>query len=72
MGVTERWLRSGGRSTINDERKDDERGIVLTALSVGIPAGRNQGFKVAYIRSRTTEDTGSDTDTFALAWSIRF
>jgi hypothetical protein len=62
----------GGRSTVNGERKDDERGIFLSVLSLGVPVGRRQSVKAAYIRSRTTKDTGSDLDTLAVAWSLRF
>jgi hypothetical protein len=62
----------GGRSTVSGVGKADEKGIFLSALSAGFPIGRSQAFKVAYIRSRTTEDTGADSDTLAAAWSVRF
>lgn len=35
------------RSKVNGERKNDERGIFLSTLSVGIPVGGKQGFKAA-------------------------
>ncbi len=62
----------GGKSTVNGERKDDERGDFLAALSFGFPIGRSQGVKVAYIRSRTRRDTGADVNSLLIAWSKRF
>ena len=63
---------SGGRSRINGESKDDERENLLAAFSIGLPVTRNQGVKFTYIRARTLNNIGSDTDTLALGWSILF
>ncbi|MGI9324726.1 MAG: transporter [Pseudomonadales bacterium] len=62
----------GGRSKINGEDKDDERGDVLLALSLGVPLSRAQGLKFAYVRGEAGSDVGADTDTLTLAWSMRF
>jgi len=62
----------GARSEVNDERKDDEKGDFLAGLAVGFPVGRNQGMKLAYIRTRTRKDTGADTDTLVLAWTMLY
>jgi len=62
----------GGRSTINGQSKDDENANVLWALSFGLPTAKNQGVKFAYVRARTQRDTGSDTDSLAVGWSIAF
>ncbi len=62
----------GGVSTVNSERKDDEHGDFLAALSFGFPVGRNQGIKIAYILSRTRKNTGADVNSLLVAWSRRF
>jgi len=61
-----------GESTVNGVDKEDEKRIFLSALSVGMPIGKKQGLKFAYIRNRTNADTGADIDSFAVAWSRRF
>lgn len=62
----------GGESTLNGEKKDDEKGNFISAFSFGFPVARKQAMKVAYVHSRTQKDTGSDTDTLVLAWSMMF
>lgn len=61
-----------GESTVNAIRKDDSRRLFLSALAVGMPIGKSQGVKFAYIRSRTNTNKGADTDSLAIAWSHRF
>ena len=61
----------GGRYTL-DGQKRNKRADLLAALSVGFPIGRRQGLKIAYLRGETREDTGSDSDTLAIAWSVRY
>jgi len=61
-----------GRSTVNGARVDDSRRLFLSALAVGVPIGKRQGVKFAYIRSRTNTNKGSDTDSLAVGWSYRF
>ncbi len=60
----------GGSSTIDGVKKNDERANFLSALSVGVPLSRTQGIKVAYIRARSRESVGSDTDSVAVGWSV--
>ena len=62
----------GGESTINGVKKDDERRDLLYGISAGLPVGSRSGVKLAYVGSRTSEDAGKDTDSIALAYSIRF
>lgn len=62
----------GGRSTIDGDAKRDERGDQLLAISMGLPVAPRQGVKFAYVRGRTGNDAGADTDTFSFAWSVRF
>lgn len=61
----------GGASQVDGVSKDDERISVLTGLSLGLPIGASQGFKLAYIRSDAQEDVGSDTDSFFVSWTMR-
>ena len=61
-----------GQSTVDGARADDSRRLFLSALAVGLPIGKSQGVKFAYIRSRTNTNKGSDTDSLAIAWSHRF
>ena len=63
---------TGGRSTVNGVHKDDENANLLSALSVGFPVSRSQGIKIAYLRARTHTDTGSNTDSIAIGWSMRY
>ena len=60
----------GGQSTVNGVEKDDRKGILSWALSLGYPITRQSGVKVAYIGTRTQESVGSDTDTIVVAFSI--
>lgn len=62
----------GGESTINGTPKDDPRGNLLTGCSVGLPVSQAVGIKLAYLNSRTQEDTGADSDTFLVAASMRW
>ena len=62
----------GGESTINGNKKDDTRSDNLYALSAGYPVSRTTSIKLAYVRGRTREDVGSDTDNFILAFTKMF
>ena len=62
----------GGRSTINGVAKNDENTNILSAFSVGVPVTRTQGIKATYLRARTQEDTGGDTDSLMLGWSVMY
>jgi len=63
---------SDGKTTIDGEPKDDLRINGLAAFSLGFPILKNQSVKINYLRTQTFKDVGSDTDTFALAWSLVF
>ena len=60
----------GGESTINGASSNDRKGNFAWGLSLGIPVNRAMGFKLAYIGARTQEDTGADSDTFSLGFSV--
>ena len=62
----------GGGSTINGVDKDDDRQDLLFAISTGFPVTKKSNIKLAYIGGRTQENLGSDTDNFALSYSVRF
>lgn len=63
---------SGGETRIDGKSKDDERVNVLAGLALGLPIGRSQGLKVAYLRSDARESVGSDVEGFFVSWTIRF
>ena len=62
----------GGESKINGGKKDDQRRDLLYGISAGLSIGSRSSAKLAYVGSRTDEAVGKDTDSFALAYSIRF
>lgn len=62
----------GGRSTINDQPKDDDARTSFMAIGLGFNISRSQGLKVSYLRSRTNISVGTDTNTFSLGWSYRW
>lgn len=64
----------GSQSTVNGVKNDDRRDGFITALSFGLPITANQGVKFSYIWSEINTQTAkiAQTDTFAVAWSIRF
>jgi hypothetical protein len=62
----------GGKSSVNGVKKDDRKRDALFGVSAGVPIGLRSSVKLAYVGSRTREDTGKDTDSVAFAYSIRF
>jgi hypothetical protein len=62
----------GGESTIDGASADDRKGNIGWGLSVGIPVNRSFGFKIAYVGTRTDQDTGSDTDTLTIGCSLQW
>ena len=62
----------GGENEIDGLASDDETGSLLFGASLGCPISRSQSIALRYIGERTREDTGSDNDSLALTWSIRF
>lgn len=62
----------GGQVTVDGIAQDNSRRLFLSALAFGVPAGKNQGVKFAYIRNRTNISTDADTDSLAIAWSMLF
>jgi hypothetical protein len=62
--------RYGGRSQINGVAKDDRKSELAWALSVGYPINKSMGLKLLYLNTQTLEDTGLDSDSIAVAFSV--
>ena len=62
----------GGESTIDGVSADDRKGNFGWGLSAGIPVNRQIGIKIAYIGTRTDQDTGMDTDTVTVACAFQW
>lgn len=62
----------GGETTVDGVEKDDQKGNLAWALSLGYPITRQSGVKAAYIRTRTQESIGGDTDTIVVGFSIHW
>ena len=60
----------GRESTVNGVEKNDRRGNLAWALSLGYPITRQLGVKVVYLGTRTQESVGQDTDSIAVGFSI--
>jgi hypothetical protein len=62
----------GGESKVNGERKDDRKQNIGWICSLNYPVNRAIGLKIAYIGTRTQENTGLDSDSIitsiAFAW----
>lgn len=59
-----------GESILNGVERNDRKGNLVWALSVGHPITRWLGVKFAYIGTRTQESVGQDTDSIALSFSV--
>ena len=60
----------GMESTLNEEEKNDRRGNLGWALSMGFPITHQLAFKVGYLGFRTQESVGQDSDTVTVAFSF--
>lgn len=63
---------AGGESAVNGVDKDDERRNLLAGFALGLPLGKTQGLKLAYLHGEALEDVGTDSDSLLLSWTIRF
>lgn len=62
----------GGRSQVNGEPKPDDSRARYLALSLGLPINAQQSLKFTYLASNTHVDTGQNTDSLLVAWSINW
>ncbi len=70
MGIIQCSLwRRGGQSKIDGVKAGDRVGKSLWAVSGGLPIDRKQGMVFTYLRGDTDKDTGSDDNTYLLAYS---
>ena len=56
----------GGENTVDGDDKDNRHQNTAWAVGYSYPLSRQSGLKVSYVKSRTEESTGLDTETLAL------
>ena len=59
----------GGENTIDGEEKDNHKQDIGWAISAAYPINRASGIKLAYINTRTQENTGFDSDSLVVSAS---
>ena len=69
VGAAYDW---GGESTIDGEASGDYREDLLYGVAAGVAIGRQSSVQLAYVANRAQQAIGSDTDNFALGYSVRF
>ena len=62
----------GADSAINGVRGSNRVENWLSSFNFGIPLSRTQGLKFSWLRTRTQNATGADTDSFGVAWNTVF
>lgn len=62
----------GGQSVVNRQPNADNRKDLQGAFSFGFPISKYQGMKIAYVRSETLRDIGSNLNVLIWGWSILF
>jgi hypothetical protein len=62
----------GGQSIVNRQPNADNRQDLQGAFSFGFPVSKYQGMKLAYVRSETLRDIGSNLNVLILGWSLLF
>jgi hypothetical protein len=61
----------GGETTVDGVYKDDLQENTRAGLTLAVPIGRAQSLKIAWSTGATTR-LGSDFDTAAVAWNVRW
>ncbi len=61
-----------GETIIDGNRSNNSQKVWLSSLAIGIPLGKRQGMKFAYLRSRTKNSVGANIDSLAIGWSYVF
>jgi len=62
----------GGETRVNGIESDDGWSNLLYGLSFGFPVSDDQSLRVGYFRSDTLADTGVDSHSLFLSWTLRF
>lgn len=60
----------GGQSVVNRQPNADNRQDLQGAFSFGFPVSKYQGMKIAYVRSETLRDIGSNLNILIVGWSL--
>lgn len=68
LGAAYAWA---GESTVNGVSKDDEKSTLVYGGSFGCLLNASQSLRIAYARTDTLVDVGSDTDSVFVGWSMR-
>ncbi len=61
-----------GDTVVDGTRSDNSQKRWLSSLAFGIPLGKKQGIKFAYLRDRTKTSQGANIDSLAIGWSMIF
>ena len=61
-----------GDTVVDGVRSNNNQKRWLSSLAFGIPVGKKQGIKFAYLRDRTKTNNGADVDSLAIGWSTVF
>ena len=61
-----------GETIVDGVRSDNSQKRWLSSLAFGIPLGKTQGIKFAYLRDRTKTSQGANIDSLAVGWSMIF
>jgi hypothetical protein len=69
LGAARDW---GGASSVDGVGKDDAKRDLLFGISAGLPVSPRSSVRIGYVGSRTDEEVGAETDSFAAALSFRF
>lgn len=62
----------GGKKKVNGVDKGDKKQNIAWALNLAFPLSRHSGITAKYVGTKTQESVGFDSDTFALAMSLRW
>lgn len=68
-GIAYGW---GGEMRLNGVNADNQKDNLLFGFSLGFPIGHTQAVRAGYARGRSFADTGQDSHTFLLTWSLLF
>ena len=61
-----------GETSINGVGTGDPASDLFYGVTFGFPVARTQAIQLAYVGGVTLADTGADTHSFLVSWSIRF
>jgi len=62
----------GGETEVDGVNGDNHIGNSIAGASFGMPITKNQGLTITYLRWRTQEFVGANSDSVVIGWSVRF